>query len=76
VGSTDYSQDLAGSMTCYAAGIPFFKGTLFGNLFYSAVLFGGFELAQPLLVRICDPCPNSLLIASSSYPAFHPPTTL
>jgi hypothetical protein len=46
VGSTDYSQDIAGSMTCYAAGIPFFKGTLFGNLFYSAVLFGGFELAQ------------------------------
>ncbi len=29
---------------CYVAAIPFFKGTLTGTLFWSAVLFGGFEL--------------------------------
>ena len=29
---------------CYVAGIPFFKGTLFGTLFWSAMLFGGFAL--------------------------------
>jgi hypothetical protein len=29
---------------CYVAGIPFFKGTLFGTLFWSALLFGGFAL--------------------------------
>lgn len=45
-GSTAYTQNFPGLMACFAAGIPFFKGTLFGNLFYSAVLFGGFELAQ------------------------------
>jgi hypothetical protein len=45
-GNPIYSQDMAGLMTCFAAGIPFFKGTLLGNLFYSAVLFGAFELAQ------------------------------
>jgi hypothetical protein len=29
---------------CYVAGIPFFKGTLYGTLFWSALLFGGFAL--------------------------------
>lgn len=45
-GNPLYTQDVSGLMTCYAAGVPFFKGTLLGNLFYSAVLFGTFELAQ------------------------------
>ena len=31
---------------CYVAGIPFFNGTLYGTLFWSAVLFGGFELMR------------------------------
>jgi len=37
------TQSLA---ACYVAGIPFFKGTLAGTLFWSAVLFGGFELMK------------------------------
>lgn len=35
-----------GLAACYVAGIPFFKGTLYGTLFWSAVLFGGFELMR------------------------------
>jgi hypothetical protein len=35
-----------GLAACYVAGIPFFKGTLIGTLFWSAVLFGGFELMR------------------------------
>ena len=35
-----------GLMACYIAGVPFFAGTLLGNVFYSAVMFGGFELAK------------------------------
>jgi hypothetical protein len=31
---------------CYTAAIPFFGGTLAGDLFYSAAMFGLFELAQ------------------------------
>ena len=31
---------------CYVAGLPFFKGTLYGTLFWSAALFGGFELMR------------------------------
>lgn len=47
LGSSIYPQNFNGLMTCYAAGIPFFwKGTLLGDIFYSAVLFGIFELAQ------------------------------
>jgi len=45
-GSTTYPQNFGGLMTCYAAGIPFFGGTIAGNVFYSIVLFGGFELAK------------------------------
>ena len=46
LGSSMYPQNAAGLMLAYAAGIPFFKGTLFGTLFYSALLFGGFELLR------------------------------
>jgi len=46
IGSTIYPQNFGGLMTCYAAGIPFLKGTLLGDLFYSGVLFGTFTLAQ------------------------------
>jgi hypothetical protein len=46
LGSTAYPQTFAGLMQCYAAGLPFVKGTLMSDLFYSIVLFGGFALAQ------------------------------
>ena len=50
-----YTQNISGLMTCYAAGIPFLKGTLSGDLFYSAALFGSFYLVQlkfPTLIRV------------------------
>ncbi|MGA9343355.1 MAG: DUF6580 family putative transport protein [Rhodanobacteraceae bacterium] len=34
----------AGLVACFVAAIPFFPGTLAGTLFWSALLFGGFEL--------------------------------
>ena len=46
IGSTVYAQNFSGLITCYAAGIPFIKGTLLGDLFYSGVLFGSFALMQ------------------------------
>ena len=45
-GSTLYSQDAAGIMACYAAGLPFFSGTLIGDLAYSGLLFGSFAILQ------------------------------
>lgn len=46
IGSTYYPQNYSGLMTCYAAGIPFLKGTLLGDLLYNGVLFGSFALTQ------------------------------
>lgn len=44
--ASNYPKNFGGLMQCYAAGIPFLKGTFLGDLFYSAVLFGSFALAQ------------------------------
>ncbi|WP_432714600.1 DUF6580 family putative transport protein, partial [Pedobacter sp.] len=46
MGSSTYPQNFSGLMACYAAGIPFLKGTLLSNLFYCSVLFGTFSLLQ------------------------------
>jgi len=49
LGTTPASANLAcqaGLAPCYAAAIPFFHWTLLGTLFWSAVLFGGFELLR------------------------------
>ena len=41
-----YPLTFQGLVTCYIAAIPFFQNWLAGTLFYSAVLFGGFALAE------------------------------
>lgn len=41
-----YPLTLQGLLTCYIAAIPFFQNWLVGTLFYAAVLFGGFALAE------------------------------
>lgn len=44
--TTMYPKDFIGLITCYTAGLPFFKNTLLGDLVYTCVLFGAFEFAQ------------------------------
>jgi hypothetical protein len=41
-----YPHTGEGLLSCYAAGIPFFWNTLAGDALYSALLFGGFALAE------------------------------
>jgi hypothetical protein len=41
-----YPMTASGLATCFVAAIPFFQNTLAGDLFYSAVLFGGFALLE------------------------------
>ena len=41
-----YTKDWAGLIKCYVLALPYLKSLLLGNLIFSAVLFGGFELAQ------------------------------
>ena len=51
-GSTFYPQNMAGLVTCYVSGLAFYNGTSFflnglaGDLFFSAILFGGYHLLQ------------------------------
>jgi hypothetical protein len=37
-----YPKSVAGLLACYAAGLPFLGNTVFGDLFYSAVMFGSY----------------------------------
>jgi hypothetical protein len=41
-----YPKSLEGLVNCYIAGIPFFRGTVMGDLFYNVILFGVFALAK------------------------------
>lgn len=43
---TLYPHTAAGLVAALVAGIPFFQWTVLGTLFYSALLFGGFELLR------------------------------
>jgi hypothetical protein len=46
-----YSRDLAGLVQCYVAALPFLHQSVAGDLFWSAVLFGGAYLVQRACVR-------------------------
>ncbi len=41
-----YSKNVQGLLQCYAAAIPFFRGTLCGDLIGSAILFGGDQVLR------------------------------
>lgn len=41
-----YPPTLAGLEACFVAAIPFFQNTLAGDLFFTALLFGGFALLE------------------------------
>src|SRR5215813_181988 len=43
---TTYPKTIAGLATCYVAAIPFFWNTLAGDMIYTALLFGGYALAE------------------------------
>ena len=47
-----YTHTLAGLGACYLAAIPFFQNTVAGDLFYAALLFGGFALAEHFVPRL------------------------
>ena len=47
-----YPRTLGGLEACYVAAIPFFQNTVVGDLFYAALLFGGFRIAELLVPRL------------------------
>ena len=44
-----YPKTLEGLISCYAAGIPFFGNTLAGSVFYSGLMFFGYEQIRKYL---------------------------
>jgi hypothetical protein len=44
-----YTHDLAGLSACYVAALPFFKSTIAGDLLWTCVLFGAYQLVRMLL---------------------------
>jgi len=55
LGSPIYAQTFAGLIASYTAGLPFFNNGILGDLFYNAVIFGGFYFVQlrfPALARV------------------------
>lgn len=46
-----FPRTLTGLVACYIAGLPLFGNTLAGDALYSALLFGGFALAERFLLQ-------------------------
>ncbi len=44
--SSFYPKNLDGIIACYTLAIPFFGNTLAGSIFYTAVMFSGYELLK------------------------------
>jgi len=51
IGPEMYPRTRTGLVECYVAAIPFFRNTLFGDLVYTGVLFGVFELVSYFVKR-------------------------
>lgn len=45
----EYAPDLGGLLSCYSMGLPFFRGTLLGDVFYAVAFFG---MAAALELRL------------------------
>jgi hypothetical protein len=56
-----YPLTSAGLIACYVAAIPFFQNTLAGDLFFTALLFGGFALLERFLPAIRQPQPARII---------------
>lgn len=49
---TMYAHNLSGVLQSYYMGLPFFRNTLLGDLFYTGLLFGMYELAMYMSARV------------------------
>ena len=58
ISGTMYAKTLSGLLECYAMGIPFFRGTLFGDSVFTLVLYSAFKLlgfkldSRPIIISI------------------------
>lgn len=47
-----YTPDFQGLVNCYVAAIPFFDNQIYGDLFFSGVLFGGYEVVRKFAPQV------------------------
>lgn len=47
-----YPKNILGLINCYIAAIPFFKNSLAGDLFYTVILFGTFEILRNYFFKL------------------------
>ncbi len=52
ISGTFYPKTLSGLGTCYMAGIPFLQNAIVGDLMYTAILFGAFEMAKKSIPQL------------------------
>lgn len=46
-----YTKNIFGLIECYILAIPFFRNTLLGDLFYTSVFFGSYELVRAGILK-------------------------
>jgi hypothetical protein len=51
-----YPSDLAGLVHCYAAALPFLQNGVMGDIFWTAMLFGGWWIAKPAAALVQARC--------------------
>jgi hypothetical protein len=61
-----YPATWSGLVSCYAAGLPFFRATLTGDLFFTGVLVTGYSAVEALQHRFALPRQSGELLAVSS----------
>lgn len=49
-----YSKDFGGLIASYYAGLPFFFNSIFGNLFFVGLMFGGMYLHERNTLKLAD----------------------
>ena len=52
-----YPHTWQGLISCYIMGLPFFRNTLMGDLFYVAIMFGLYEIVLLLTIKRRVACP-------------------
>ena len=51
IANLPYPKTMAGLLHCYAEAIPFYRGSLYATLIFSAVLFGGYFLINKYFLQ-------------------------
>lgn len=51
IANQPYQKTMAGLLHCYAEAIPFYRGSLYATLIFSAILFGGYYLINKFVIK-------------------------